>query len=90
VNTDNGAKQTLHLPPKITRHVYPLAGFRVGGPELIPELPGIEINGESPSVIQFESPGEVLCFLFTEDGKRELVKQLTGGIQIAQPGDVTT
>ena len=92
MNAGNGTeRQIIQVPPVIRRFVYPVAQMQVGPlHELLPDMAGIEIEGEIPTVVALTAMdgSGTHCFLFTEHGKREFVRQLTGGIEIAKPGDV--
>lgn len=74
----------------VTRSVHPQSGV-LWGPlaQIAPDV-GIKFDGdEEPMALAFVDPdNETHIFLFTEDGRKGLVKQLTGGIIVAGNGGV--
>lgn len=77
----------------LSRKVHMVADFDFGPIDrYAPDL-GIRVTGtngdepEQPKALRFQDPdGEVHIYLFSDEGRRELVRKLTGGLVVPGGG----
>ena len=76
----------MAMAARFSRHFYPAASIDYGPLEKL--CPGLQIQmdaGAEPFALVFTLPdGEQHAFLFDENGRRNLMRTLSGGIEIAR------